>query len=385
MLPSNLAYQMNLVAAPYTAFGLAGNATVLGLVSLAVGLPMMTLSLAGGVVADRFPRRQVLICTQSTLFAVAAALAALSISGRLEIWHLLALSFAQGSAFAFNMPARQAYIAEIVGHSLLRSAVTLNNAGMNFTRVAGPSLAGVLLAIPFIGTGGVFATMAGMYVIVLVSLFRLPQSPPVSAKVRAGSSWEQLLEGLSYVRSSPTLMALLAMGFIATFLGMPYQTLMTVFAERVFQTGPGGLGALAAASGAGAFLGSVVVASLSRASRPALLQLGFGVGFGLALVAFALSPSFPVAIALLVVVGFLSAAYAAINNTLIMSNTSPNLYGRVMSLYLLTFGSTPLGALPLAWLADRAGAPVSVALSGCLVAGAVATIALRYPAYRHIR
>ncbi len=384
MLPSTLAFQMNVVAGPYLAFSLAGNATILGLVSLAIGLPMMTLSLVGGVAADRFPRRRVLICTQLALFIVAAMLAALSLSNSLQVWHLLVLSFLQGCAFAFNMPARQAYIAEIVGHSLLRSAVTLNNAGLNFTRVVGPAMAGILIATPFVGIGGVFTVMTGMYALVLASLFRLP-SAPAPARRRSMGGWEQLMEGIRYVRSTPVIMALLGMGFIATFLGMPYQTLMAVFAERVFDAGPGGLGALTTSIGIGAFAGSLVVASLSRLSRPAMLQLGFGVGFGLALVAFALSPSLHLAMACLVAVGFLSAAYAAINNTLIMSNTPPNLYGRVMSIYLITFGSTPLGALPLAWLADHAGAPLAVVLSGSLVAVAVAAIALRYPAYRRIK
>ena len=384
MLPATLAFQMNIVVAPYAAFTLAGNATVLGLVSLAMGFPMMAFSLVGGVVADRFPRRRVLILTQSTLLAVAAALAALSLSGVLQVWHLLALSFLQGCAFAFNMPARQSYIAEIVGRSLLRSAVTMNNAGVNFARIAGPALAGTLIAIPLIGTGGVFAVMAAMYAVVVASLFRLPASRPMPAQVRRVSGWEQMVEGLAYVRSTPVIVALLGMGFIATFLGMSYQTLMTVFAERVFGAGAGGLGALTASYGVGAFAGSLVVAALSNASSPAMLQLGFGVGFGLALVAFALSPSLLIAMACLVAVGFLSAAYTAINNTLIMSNAKPELYGRVMSVYLFTFASTPLGAMPLAWLADHTGAPFAVAVSGSLVTVTIAAVALRYPAYRNI-
>lgn len=384
MLPAPLAYQMSLVAVPYAAFTLAGNATVLGLVSLALGVPMMTLSLVGGVVADRFPRHRILMGTQSLLFSVAVALAALSLSGRLEVWHLLVLSFLQGVAFAFNMPARQAYVAEIVGPSLLRSAVTLNNSGVNFSRVAGPALAGILLSMPFVGTGGVFATMVVMYAAVLVALFRLPANTRSSVRRNAAGGWQQMIEGVTYVRSSPIIIALLSMGFIVTFIGMPFQTLMAVFAERVFHAGAGGLGALTTCYGVGGFLGSLVVASLANASRPAMLQLCFGVGFGLALVAFALSPSLPVAMVFLVMVGFLSASYAAINNTLIMSNTDPSLHGRVMSIYLITFGSTPLGAMPLAWLTDQAGAPIAVTISGGLLAAAIATIALLYPAYRKI-
>ena len=385
MLPATLAWQMNVVAAPYAAFSLNGTATVLGFVSLAGGLPMLVLALAGGVVADRFPRRAVIVGTQSTLCASAATLAVLSLTGTLQVWHLISVSAVQGAAVAFNMPARQAYIAEVAWGPLLRNAVALNNAGVNFARIAGPALAGVLLATPFVGTTGVFMAMACMYAAVLVSLFRLPARPaPVRGK-GASDAWGQMLEGLRYLRSSAVLLTLLGMGFIAAILGMPYQTLMTVFAERVFHAGAGGLGALMAASGAGAFGGSLTVAALSRASRPALLQVAFGVGFGLSLVGFALSPSLPVAVVFLIMVGFLSAAYSALNNTLIMGNAAPSFYGRVMSVYLLTFASMPLGAMPLAWLSDHISAPTTIAIAGALVAGAVAAVALTQPAYRRIR
>lgn len=385
MLPATLAWQMNVVAAPYAAFSLSGSATVLGLVGLASGLPMLVLALAGGVVADRFPRRAVIMASQATLLVASATLALLSLTGALEVWHLIAASALQGVAIAFNMPARQAYIAEIAGRPLLRNAVALNNAGVNFARVAGPALAGLLLAMPSVGTTGVFMTMAWMYVAVLVSLFRLPATPAPAPAKGAPGAWGQVLDGLRYLRSSAVLITLLGMGFIAAFLGMPYQTLMTVFAERVFHAGPGGLGILMAASGAGAFAGSLVVAALSRASRPALLQVGFGVGFGLALVGFALSPSLPVAVVFLVMVGFLSAAYSALNNTLLLSNAAPSFYGRVMSIYLLTFASMPLGAMPLAWLSDHFGAPATIAVAGALVASAIALVALTQPAYRRIR
>jgi hypothetical protein len=153
----------------------------------------------------------------------------------------------------------------------------------------------------------------------------------------------------------------------------------------VYQVGPGGLGALTASIGIGAFGGSLLVASTTRASNPATLQLVFGVAFGVALVVFAMSPSFTIAVGSLVAVGFLSAAFAAINNTLVMTNTAPQLYGRVMSIYMLTFASMPLGAMPLAWLADRAGAPFAVGLTGALLVIFVGAVGLLHPGYRQIK
>jgi MFS family permease len=166
---------------------------------------------------------------------------------------------------------------------------------------------------------------------------------------------------------------------------MPYQTLMPVFSERVFEAGAAGLGTLMAANGVGALAGSLAVAALAGGKRLTQLQLGLGVVFGLGLVGFGVAPTFWAGAALLVVVGFASAAYTALNSTLIMSNTEPRLYGRVMSVWLLTFGLVPMATIPAAWLADLLGAPLTVVAAGALVALFVGGVAVLYPPYRRIR
>jgi MFS family permease len=387
MLPGTLAWQMSVVASGYAAFVLSDSATVLGLISSSIGLPMLLFSLVGGVVADRLPRRRVLLITQGMLGGAAAALAVLSVGGVLAAWHLVALGLVQGTAFAFNMPARQAYVAELVkDKELLRSAVALNNSGVNFCRIAGPALAGILLSVPGVGVPGVFVGMTAMYALVLTTLVRLPASAPLVAD-EAGrpGGWAQLVEGLGYIRSSPVLLALLGLAFVPLFLGMPYQTLMPVFSERVFAVGAAGLGTLMAANGIGALTGSLAVAVLAGGRRLALLQQGVGVLFGAGLIAFGLAPAFWVGAGTLLAVGFASASYTALNSTLIMANTEPRLYGRVMSVWLLTFGLVPLATLPTAWLADHVGAPATVAGAGALVALFVAGVAVLYPPYRRIR
>ncbi|HZR97146.1 MAG TPA: MFS transporter [Chloroflexota bacterium] len=385
MLPSNIAWTMSTVATGYAAFILTESATVLGLVSVAMGVPMLLFSLVGGVVADRLPRRTVLIATQSAFGLATAAVTVLALSERLAVWHLVAFTFVQGAAVSFNMPSRQAYIAELVGPRLLRSAVALNNAGLNFCRIAGPAIAGAMLAVPAIGVGGVFLSMTVMYAAVLVSLFRLPTVKDASAPPREAGGWAQLVEGLQYIRSSPVLLALLGLAFVPLFFGMPYQMLMPVFAERVFEVGAAGLGTLMAAAGVGALAGSLFVAAVTHHARPALFQLALGVAFGLGLVGFALAPAFAVAVACLVVVGFASASYTALNNTLLLSNTEPRLYGRVMSIYMFTFAVMPLGTMPAAWFADHIGGRATVAAGGLIVAAAVVAVALLYRPYRHIR
>jgi MFS family permease len=386
MMPATLAVMMNQVASPYAAFTLSDSAAILGIVSLAQSLPMLSLGLVGGVAADRLSRRRVLVGSQVTLGLGAAALAVLAMTGNLQVWHIVASSFVQGASFAFNMPARQAYIAELVPRPQLANAAALNNAGQNFCRIAGPALAGMLMAVPRIGIGGAFLSMAGMYIVALAALFRLPTSgrPGAAATRTGGGSAAHLIEGLAYVRSSPAIMSLIAMNLVVVVFGMPYQTLMPVVSERVFTAGAEGLGWLLAASGAGALAGAIVVASLSRLHRPATVQVGLAIALGLSLVAFSTIRSFPVAIALLIVVGFLFSAFSALNNTLLMANTEPRLTGRVMSIYLLTWGAMPVGSLPLAWLADRAGVEVSVALGGGLVTIIALVLAVRFPAGRRI-
>ncbi len=382
MMPATLAVMMNQVASPYAAFTLSQSAAVLGIVSLAQGVPMLALSLLGGVVADRLPRRSVLMGSQILQMVGASFLAILGLSGRLEVWHVVAASFVQGAAFAFNMPARQAFIAELVPRPQIPNAAALNNAGQNFCRVAGPALGGALIGIPFIGIGGAFLTMTALYGSALVALFRLPSSTGRESGRVTGAS--HLQEGLRYVRSSPPIMVLIGMNLVVVVFGQSYQTLMPVVAERVFGVGASGLGILLASSGIGALIGALVVASLSKFPKPAALQLGLAIGLGVSLIAFSVTSIFVLAVVLLMVVGCLFSAFGALNNTLLMANTEPRLTGRVMSIYLLTWGAMPLGSLPLASLADHAGAPAAIALAGAVVVAVVVGIAVFQPAAHRI-
>jgi MFS family permease len=386
LLPATMSFQMGVVVRPYVAYALTGSAAALGLVSLANGLPMLLLSLVGGVAADRVSRRAVLIWTHIIFLVTAVIPAALLFTGHLELWHLLLFSLLQGGAMPFNMPARQAYIADVAGRTMLPNAVALNNAGANFGRLVGPALAGALLAVPDIGIGLAFTAMAVMYLVALLTVVRLPAGtrPNSESHLQRPGGAAQLMEGLRYTISSPALLALLAMGAGMSIFGMQYQTLMTLFSERVFNVGAGGLGLLMATAGLGALAGAVAVAAVSRVGRPGALQLGLGIAFSAALIGFGLAPSFLLALVLLAVVGFCSAAFMGLNSTLIMSNAPPYLYGRIMSIYMLTFAAQPVGALPLAWVADIAGAPASMVIAGSVVLASVAGIGLFYAPYRRI-
>lgn len=386
---STTAYFASTVAAGYAAFQLTGAATMLGLMSLALGAPLLLFALVGGVVADRLPRQRVLMASQTLLGVCAGTIAALSLADLLAPWHLVGIGLLQGTAFAFNVPARQALVTDLVGPARLRNAIALTTTATNACRIVGPALAGVFLSLPGLGVPGTFSAVAGMYVLAIASVAAI-RVPATSVRGRRGSAYAQLAEGLTYVRSSPVLLALLGLAVVPPFFGLPYQTLLPLFAESVFDVGAAGLGVLTAATGAGALAGSLAVAALAESRRPAVVQLALGTGFGLALVVFGVVPAvigpvFPMAVALVAVAGFASAAYSALNNTLVMANSEPRLHGRVMSVYLLTLGITPVAAFPMSWLADRIGAPTTVALGGAVVTVVVALVAICYPPYRRIR
>jgi MFS family permease len=373
-MPAMLAMQMGMVATGYLAYGLTGSATALGLMGLCWGIPMLTLSLVGGVVADRVPRRSILLATQGTIGCAACINAVLIQTGLLQIWHLYAVALLQGTAFAFNMPARQALAADVVGRDDLANAMALFNANMNFSRVIGPAAAGLLIGVPAIGIGGVFTLMAAAYVIVLVMFWQIKGGRERALNTRT-SGVEQLKAGLAYIGSSRPLMLLLSLGFVPMMLGMPYQMMMPVFALGVLRVGPEGLGALNAASGIGALIGSLALAWMGNFGAKARLQAWMGIGFGLSLLGFALSPSFGIALFVLPVLGAASAAYMALNNTLVMEHTPREYYGRVMSVYMMTFSLMPLASVPFAAMADRIGPRPTLAAAGALLAYVVVVVA----------
>lgn len=381
LLPGTLAFQMHNVVAGYAAFALTGSAATLGLIATALGAPMLLFSLAGGVVADRFPRRLILIATSTVQAASAAALAALALGGLLQAWHLVALAVVQGTAFAFSVPARQAYLAELAGPPNIRSAMALFSAGYHFSRIAGPGAAGILLALPSVGVGGAFVVMVAMYVLVFAALIGLGGRLP-DATVGGGNGWTQLVEGVRHVTTSRAIVVLLALGTVLLVFALPYSTLMPLLADRVFGVGPAGLGLLYTAVGAGALVGSLVVAGLTHISRATALQVGLGVIFGVSLIGFAYAPSYGVALGALFLVGASTAGYSALNTALLLSNAEPRLYGRVMSLSFLTQATVPMFALPVAALADALGGQTTVALAGACAVVVMIAAALIYPPQR---
>ncbi len=384
MLPGTLGMQMGMITNGYLAYELTNSAAAIGFVTLGSGIPMLLFALIGGVVADRVSKRRVLMITQTIIGLCAVALAVVVLTGVVTIWMMTAVAFVMGTCFAFNMPARQSFVAEIISRKRLMKAIALNNAGMNMSRVVGPALAGFLIGKPWMGIGGIYVLMACMYAFVVLSLFRISDRG-TSANVRKASGYRSLLDGLSYIKGNAVVLALLMLAFAPVILGMPYQALMPVFAEEVFSVGATGLGLLMMVNGIGALLGSLAVASMSGASRRGLIQLGLGVAFGLSLAGFAWSGRFDVAMLALLIVGATSAGYMALNSTLVMDKTEPQFHGRVMSVYMLTFSAMPLAVTPFGAMADSYGAPLTIGIGGLALVAVVVIFGTLHPSYRHLK
>jgi MFS family permease len=360
---------MQTVAESWLVYRLTGSALLLGLAGFANRIPIFLLSPIGGAIADRYNRHRIVIATQVASMILAAALAFLTLTHLVRIWHLMAIAALLGVVNAFDIPGRQSFVVELVAREDLQNAIALNSSMFNGARVVGPAIAGVLVAS--VGEGWCFFANAVSYIAVIIGLLlmRVPRTP---AAARPASAVAHVMEGFRFVsRSRPILGLLLLLGLVSL-MGTPYSVLMPIIADQTFHSGARGLGILMGASGVGALLGA-----LSLASRVGLHGYGrtiafAAIGFGLSLMAFSMVRSLWLGVAFLLPVGFAMMTQMAASNTLIQSMIPNELRGRVMAVYSMMFmGMAPIGALLAGSLAGWLGATTTVAAGGafCLLGG----------------
>ena len=361
---------MQSVAQSWLVYRLTGSVVLLGAIAFASQIPVFLLTPLGGAIADRYNRHRILLVTQSVAMMLAFILAFLTLSGRVEIWHLFVIAAGFGIANAFDIPTRQAFAVDMVGKEDLINAIALNSSMFNGARIVGPAIAGILVAA--VGEAWCFFGNAVSYVGVLSGLLLMRITP--LARPPAGSPLENISEGFGYViRTKPVLALLLLLGLVSL-MGMPYSVLMPIFAEQILRGGSSTLGFLMGASGFGALAAALVLASRRHVfglGRWVMLACG---GFGVSLILFSLSRNFWLSAALLVPVGFAMMTQMSSSNTLIQAMIPDELRGRVMSVYSMMFmGMAPLGSLLAGTLAGIIGAPETVALGGlvCIVAAIV--------------
>jgi len=364
------------VAQDWLVLDLSGSSGVaLGITTGLQFLPVLLFGLYGGVLADRYDKRRLLLGAQAAMAVLALVLAVLDLTGSVQLWHVYALAFGLGLASAVDTPARQAFVSEMVGPEDLPNAVSLNSATFNSARIVGPAAAG--LAIAAVGTGWVFAANALSYVAVLAGLHAMRRSElhPVRRLPRAKG---QLREGLAYVRARPDLLVPMVLVLMVGTFGLNFQLTLALVVREVFERGAGAYGLLSAFLAAGSLLGALASARRRGPPRQRTLFLAV-VAFGLLEVAVGLSPSYEVMALLLLPTGAAVLTFTTTANSLVQLGSAPEVRGRVMSLYILVFlGGTPIGAPLIGALAEAFGPRSSIVLGGLVTAlsGLVAAVVM---------
>ncbi len=368
---------MQSVAQGWLVYRLTHSSQMLGLIGFLSQVPVSLFGIYAGSLADRFPRRRVVLATQVNATTQAALLAALTLTGAVRPWHLLVLATMLGMSYAFEIPARQALLGEIAGPDM-PNAIALNSTVVNTARALGPALAGYLVAL--VGEGWCFALNAVSFLGTIYAILVMdvpPQEPP-----RLGHG-AHLVEGLAYARRTPHVWALLALLATSSFFGLPYVTLLPIFAADVLHGGAPLFGALQAMAGAGALIGAV-----GLLLRKGLRGLGRRVALGASLLAgglaaLSLSRSPALSCTALLVVGFGFITQAAGTMTLLQGLAPAEMRGRVMGLFSTLFiGTTPFGSLAAGLVAHRFGAPRTLLAGAAVVALASLAFHLALPQLR---
>lgn len=384
---SFFAMQMDAMAKGWLVYNLTGSMLKLGLVSLAGGLPLLVVAPVAGVLADRLPKRNLIILAQGVAMLSTLALAILIASNTVQFWQVLVTSVVFGSAFAFSIPARQSIVSELVERPQVMNAVALSSGAMNLARIAAPALAGLMVAR--LGMAGVYFIIAALMTLGVSLLLPLPRDtrPEDQAgvlKARSAGMARDMLEGFGYVRRTPVLLTLITLAFIPVLFGMPYQMLMPIFAKDVFKVDAEGLGYLMAASGVGAIIGSFLIASFTGFKHKGWLLIGGGTLFGVSLVLFGLTTAFGPALFWMAIVGLTGTGYMMVNNTLVQVYAADEMRGRVISVLMMTWGLMQVGTLLLSSIAQGAGPDKAIIIGGSIVAAAIVISALTRPALRRL-
>jgi MFS family permease len=366
---------MQMAAQSWLVLTLTGSATTLGVIVALQTLPVLLLGPYGGVIADRVDKRRLMVALQIAMGVQALVLGILTVTGAVRLWEIGALAALLGLNNAFENPARQSFMLEMVGAESLRNAVSLNSVLVNVARVIGPAVAGVLIAT--VGEGVCFLVNAASFVAVVASLTTLDRSA-IFPSTPSGREPGQLREGLRYVRSTPELGVPLLMMALAGCLAYEFQVTLPVMARQGLHAGATGYGFMTAAMGVGAVVGGLFVAAKGRTGLPTLVVAA--TAFGVVLVFAGLAPSLPVELFALALAGGASISFMATGNSTLQLNAAPSMRGRVMSLWFVAFqGSTPIGGPIVGWVMAEAGARAGLGLGGvsCLVVALLGLVAMR--------
>jgi MFS family permease len=349
-------FSMEAVARSYLIYDITGSAKMLGLVSLASAVPMVGLSLFGGAIADRLPKKRLIQMSQVAMALVSLGNAVAVGSGYLNadhpesVWVLMVGAVIMGTIMALAMPSRQAIIPELVPREQIMNAISLNTLGMSFFQLLGPAIAGGVIAA--FGYAAIFFIMAGLNASAIIFTAFLPRSTPSQ---RRKSVMSDVGEGFKYIVRHQTLLLILIFFVASILLAMPFQMMMPIFAKDILKVGVSGQGTLMSVSGIGALVASLTLASLPSRKRGMTLLIS-NILMGLALVVFAFSTSWPMSLGMMVLVGMGRIGNNTAGTALLQSHTDPEFLGRVMSLMMMNFGLSGLGTFLAGVLAETISA-----------------------------
>jgi len=376
--------QMQQVVRALLAWELTQSFGSMGLIALSFGLPMLMFALIGGSLADRFEKRNLTLMTQGSTGLLALLTAVMVATNTITFEILFAIGFVQGTFFAFGMPARMPLMAEVVGPSNVMSAIAMSNASMNFTRLFGPAIAAVLvgvsgIALAYFVMSSLYIFSTGLLLMVPTGLSQIaraqreatggPGGGPGARARPQGSMMKEIGVGLRYVWTTPRLRLLIGMMFIITLFAMPYVILLAGYVQEDLGRSKADFGWLQSISGIGALVASLAVATLTDFNRKPLVQWATGMasGIGMLLLAWPLGIGYAGVIIAVIILGAATTAYQTLNNTMVMGESDPEYYGRVMSINMLTFSVMPLMSWPLGLLADLISAEATFALMGGVI------------------
>ncbi len=358
---------LQIVAEGWLVYQLTHSAFYVGLDAAAATIPSLFLSLLGGVIVDRYPKKRILIFTQSASMVLAFTLGILTVLQVITVWEIITLAFLLGVVNAIDAPARQAIITDLIDNKQsLASAIALNSGIFNAARVIGPTIAGLLIAA--VGAGTAFILNGASYIAVIIALFyiRLPAAAPNIhlAPMKA------IREGLSYTYHHDIIRTLLILSGVVSIFGWSYSTLLPVMATETFHLGAMGLGYLYAAAGLGALLGTICISAFSRKLGAIFFIIGGNITFSVSLILFTFVSNVPIALILLFLIGAGLVSQFAMTTTVIQHQVTDALRGRVMSVYTLVFlGLSPLGNLEIGFAAEHLGTEMAIRVSALIMLG----------------
>jgi MFS family permease len=374
-LTSFTAFFMSTVVQSIVAFELTGRNSAVGVVLLGQGLSSLLLGPLGGAYADRVSKKAVSLACQSVIMLVFFGTGLLIAFDRVELYHLFLGSLLVGAMFAFMGPARQAWVVELVGEDLRANAVALNQVALNASRVVAPGIAGGMVAIALIGAEGAYFTMAALYLVVVISVMTLPASRSSDPSARERSVFGDMIAGWRYVVRQPRLRMMILLFYAMIMLGLSSTTAFPGLLENELGRNVEDIGVMSSVSAVGGLVASLLVAPIAGSRRALPVYAAGGLLTGLALVLTGLTPTFLLVFGPMFLMGVGTGAFSTLNSAVIVTESEPRYYGRVISLTSMAFGAFMLAALPVGFAADTFGERATLVSLGLLIVLCVAILA----------